>query len=126
MRAADLSVSKACSPQDYTPGPCQTVANQGAGRQVKHEIRIKQGDVSTLWQCGLIRWRICAMPFTKKNGRRLAPVSLFWFGVDQPAAMSSALTPATSTGFFIASRRKGSPSSWLIMASISVVLPWFI
>ena len=31
--------------------------------------------------------------------------------------------PATATGAFIASRRNGSPSSWLIIASISVVLP---
>ena len=43
---------------------------------------------------------------------------------DQPA-MSAALMPATATGFFIASRRNGSPSSWLIIASISVVLPAF-
>ena len=35
--------------------------------------------------------------------------------------MSSLLMPATATGFFIASRRKGSPSSWLIIASMSVV-----
>ncbi len=35
-------------------------------------------------------------------------------------------SPATLTGFFIASRRNGSPSSWLIIASMSVVLPCFI
>ena len=40
--------------------------------------------------------------------------------------MSSALMPATETGFFIASWRKGSPSSWLIIASINVVLPFSI
>jgi|GEM_PF-5108349 hypothetical protein len=30
--------------------------------------------------------------------------------------------PATRTGFFIASQRKGSPSSWLMSASMSVVV----
>jgi GntR family transcriptional regulator/MocR family aminotransferase len=40
--------------------------------------------------------------------------------------MSAGSMPATATGFFIASRRNGSPSSWLIIASISVVLPAFI
>ena len=38
--------------------------------------------------------------------------------------MSAASTPATETGFFIASRRKGSPNSWLIIISIKVVLPF--
>ena len=37
--------------------------------------------------------------------------------------MSAGSMPATSTGFFIASRRKGSPSSWFRITSISVVVP---
>ena len=39
--------------------------------------------------------------------------------------MSSGAIPATSTGAVIASRRKGSPSSWLRMTSIKVVTPCF-
>ena len=39
--------------------------------------------------------------------------------------MSSFLFPATLTGFFMASLLKGSPSSWLRITSINVVIPFF-
>ena len=39
--------------------------------------------------------------------------------------MSSFLIPATLTGFFIASRLKGSPSSWFKITSTKVVIPFF-
>ena len=37
--------------------------------------------------------------------------------------MSSFFTPATETGFFMASRRNGSPSSWFSTTSMKVVTP---
>lgn len=42
------------------------------------------------------------------------------------AAMSATEMPAIRTGFFIASRRNGSPSSWLRMTSSNVVVLLFI
>ena len=39
------------------------------------------------------------------------------------AAMSPESMPATATGFFIASRRNGSPSSWFNTTSMKVVTP---
>jgi len=39
--------------------------------------------------------------------------------------MSSFLIPATLTGLFTASLLKGSPSSWLRITSINVVIPFF-
>src|SRR5699024_10341275 len=40
--------------------------------------------------------------------------------------MSSLRMPATVTGFFIASRRKGSPSSWFSTTSMKVLTPFSI
>jgi hypothetical protein len=40
------------------------------------------------------------------------------------ARMSFGSIPAIGTGFFMASRRKGSPSSWLRMTSTKVVIPF--
>ena len=37
--------------------------------------------------------------------------------------MSAPSMPATTLGFFIASRRKGSPSSWFRITSMKVVTP---
>jgi len=39
--------------------------------------------------------------------------------------MSPLLMPATLTGFFMASRLNGSPSSWFKITSIKVVTPSF-
>lgn len=33
--------------------------------------------------------------------------------------------PATTTGFFMASRRNGSPSSWFKITLMNVVVPFF-
>ena len=37
--------------------------------------------------------------------------------------MSAGSMPATTTGFFMASRRNGSPNSWFRMISMKVVTP---
>jgi His/Glu/Gln/Arg/opine family amino acid ABC transporter permease subunit len=64
------------------------------------------------WLCALLAFTLNTGAYTSA-GTDLAALAAHVTGID----------PATATGFFIASRRNGSPSSWLIIASISVVLP---
>src|SRR5579859_6569131 len=58
--------------------------------------------------------------------RREPPANTWQAVIDQARCcrrMSARSMPATGTGFFIASRRNGSPSSWLSTTSTKVVTP---
>ena len=74
------------------------------------------------------------IPINKKMKKKiipkllLEPISIFFFCIQINNGcfiISSFLIPATLTGLFMASLLKGSPSSWLRITSINVVIPFF-